>query len=102
MTKEEFTEVLRLYKKYVDNTTELAKIGLNLDDSEYPLNVYVEKMLFTFIQAIYNEEGADWISWFIYENEYGNKGVAAWDKDNTPICYSIDSLYDYLEQNCKK
>lgn len=75
------------------------------------------------IKEVYGEEGYEWFSWFCYESEFGqrdwSKGdtyrmkedgtselvhkdgevrYGAYDKDGEPICYSIESLYEYLEK----
>jgi hypothetical protein len=73
----------------------------------------------------YNKEGIGWIEWFIYENNYGDKvwndipvygknedgetiivdkedNYGAHDEDGNPICYSIPTLWHYVETNNKK
>jgi len=66
-----------------------------------------------------------WVEWFIYESDYGQKDwselptyrinedgkseliyekgeirFGAYDGDGNPICYSYESLWEYLEHNC--
>jgi hypothetical protein len=50
------------------------------------------------MKEIYGEEGVDWFSWFCYENDYGQGGLEAWDENKNPICYSFESLWEYLEK----
>lgn len=51
---------------------------------------------------IYGEVGYDWFNWFCCEFDYGDcKEPKAWDEDGNPICYSVESLWEYLESNCK-
>jgi len=62
------------------------------------------------IKEIYGEDGYELYSWFCYENDYGHKDCNiidgeiqynATDGKGNPICYSFESLWEYLEQNCK-
>ena len=80
----------------------------------------------TLIKEIYGEDGYEWYSWFCYESDYGTKDwsnkpsyktdkdkkivsefeagefrYGAYDENDNPICYSFESLWEYLEQNCK-
>jgi len=32
---------------------------------------------------------------------YPDREPAAWDSDGAPICFNIDVLYDYINENCK-
>ena len=79
-------------------------------------------------ESTYNKEGIDWIDWWIFENEYGQKDWgnipridevnplissrdgnpikrtddnSATDKDGNPIAYSYESLYELLESEYK-
>jgi hypothetical protein len=74
----------------------------------------------TLLTEIYGEEGYDWYSWFCWENDYGEKDWnktklrlnedgsftdispdeivhGATDGEGNPICYSFQSLWEYLE-----
>lgn len=60
----------------------------------------------TLIKSIYGEKGLDWFQWFCYENDFGQKtwtgkdgepGHAATDENGEPICYSFESLWEFLE-----
>lgn len=51
------------------------------------------------IKEIYGEEGYDWWSWFCHENDYGQRGLEAFDENKNPICYGFESLWEYLEKN---
>jgi hypothetical protein len=31
------------------------------------------------MKEVYGEEGADWFNWFCFENDFGTKGLEAWD-----------------------
>lgn len=85
------------------------------------------KIINELITEVYGEEGYDWFSWFCYESEFGQKDwskgdsykqnpdgtstlihkdgevrFGAYDDKGNPICYSVRSLWEYLEENYNK
>ena len=44
------------------------------------------------------EQAIDWINWFVYETNYGQKDMQGRDENGNPICYDVKSLYEYIEQ----
>ncbi len=80
--------------------------------------------LIVFLKSHYDEEGIDWVNWFIFENDFGEKDwskyktfkksneeifrsiagaekekFGARDADGNPIFYSIESTWEYLEKH---
>ena len=60
----------------------------------------------TLVKSIYGEKGLDWFSWFCYESDFGHKvytdedgnpSHGAKDENGNPICYSFESLWEFLE-----
>lgn len=98
MEYSEFLKVISGQKEASEKVHEAYKLGIDLIEF---VEIY-ESIGDIFIKEIYGEEGADWYSWFCYENEYGEKGVQAWDENEQPIFYSIESAWEYLEANYKK
>lgn len=115
MNLEAFEKILLNYKKYYDSLSELHDIGVDLYEGKYKLSEIVEEIFEDFLKVTYNEEGLDWINWFIHENEYGNKkwyklksldnseriekpGYGAYDENGNPICYDVKSLFEYIEK----
>lgn len=115
MKYEDFLFVgLQLQKqdKVIDKLNEFNVDLIHLVD---PYHMIIDKL----IREVYGEEGADWFSWFCYEANFGTKdwslqasydynkdGIlveahksryGATDKDGNPICYSWESLWEYLE-----
>ena len=92
------------YETFLEITLELQKqdrIINNLYKNKIDLLEFVDpyhKVITLLIKEVYGEEGLDWWSWFCYENDYGQGTLEAWDKDGTPICYSFESLWEYLEK----
>jgi hypothetical protein len=57
------------------------------------LHTIIENLL----GIIFNEDGKDWIEWFMYEKDFGKReDLKAWDEDKNEIAYDIKSLYDLL------
>ena len=124
MTLQNFTEVINIHKDFYEKTRALYDAGVDMLESKYELNTPFHKIFNHLIASHYNEEGIDWIEWFIYESDYGEKDwsdrpvyvineerevektkneskYGAHDVDGTPICYDIESLYEYIEANHK-
>ena len=89
------------YRSFSDNVSILYKIGFDLHEGEYPTVEQVEKILDTVIESHYGKEGVDWVTWFIFESNWGEKDWSTCDACNENgelICYSFESLYEYLEK----
>lgn len=97
MEYNEFLKVISGQKEASEKIHKAYKLGIDLIEF---VEIY-ESISNILIKEIYGEEGADWYSWFCYENEYGEKGVQAWDENEQPIFYSIESAWEYLEANYK-
>lgn len=110
------------YKKASEEISELYDIGVDLLEGKYKILEKVGDMLNEAMEVSYGEEGLDWVNWFIFENEYGQKDWStaplysedgklikeagevrhgAHDENGNPICYSYESLWEYLEANHK-
>jgi hypothetical protein len=121
MTYEHFLQVILHYKKFSEDISSLYDIGFDLMEGKYTLTYPVEKILEASIKSYYGEQGWDWVNWFIYESEYGQRDwsasnpikvlhtdesvsereispYGAQDEDGNPICYSYESLWQYLEK----
>lgn len=119
MTYKQFLKILLNYRKFSDNVSALNDIGFDLHEGKYATVEQVEYILETVIESHYGEEGVTWVLWFIFESNWGEKDWSlndcydekgnlihkkgdvrsgATDKDGNPICYSFESLYEYLEK----
>ena len=91
------------YETFLKVTLELQKqerIVDNLYNNKIDLNEFIDPyhgLITLLIKEIYGEEGVDWWSWFCYENDYGQGTLEAWDENKNRICYSLESLWQYLE-----
>jgi hypothetical protein len=93
MTLEKFTEIIDSLKKTDEDLNKLYKLNVDLTEFVEPYQLIVSKLL----REIYGDEGYDWFSWFCYERDFGEKELGAWDENNNPICYDVESLWQYLE-----
>lgn len=122
MEYEKFSKIIDLIKSESERNSKLYKLGVDITD----LNDGLHNVINILIEEIYGEEGLDWFSWFCYESDFGEKdwskgdtyrsldgilekipeekksGFGATDADGTPICYSIESTWEYLEKNHKR
>jgi hypothetical protein len=113
MNKDSFKFIVKKYYEITYYIYDLYFIGFDItDNKKFPINNLVYDMFIETMKSQYNEEGLEWISWYIYEYSppdelnfekwmYPDKEPGAWDVDGTPICYNIDSLYDYINEHCK-
>lgn len=97
MNYENFLKVTLSLQKQQKIISELYKLNFNLIEFVYPY----EQIISLLIEEIYGEGGVEMFDWFCYENDFGQKGLEAFDKDRNLICHSHESLWEYLEKNKK-
>ena len=95
MTYERFLKITLGLQKQDRIVSDLYDKKVDLLDFVDPYHSTISEL----IKEVYGEEGYDWWSWYCYENDYGQKGLEAFDKDNNRICYSLESLWEFLETN---
>jgi hypothetical protein len=95
MTYEKFSEILEKLETQEKRREVLYRNGLDLIDYSDPYEYVIGRL---FIE-IYGEEGWDWLSWFMYENDCGQKGYEARDENGELICQDAKSTWEFLETN---
>lgn len=109
MTIEKFKELLESHKRFTESISSLRNIGFDLEEGSYKdIPAFFYKTFDLTLSISYNIEGVDWINWFIYENDYGNKDWSVFGKDSSkygafdklgnPICYDVESLYNFIQE----
>jgi hypothetical protein len=89
-----FEEIIQKLKNYQNLIHDAYKLGIDLIGLTDDLDSVV-RLLF---QEIYGKNGWEWIEWFVYER--GEKEeFQAWDENQNPICYSVETLWQYVETN---
>lgn len=120
-----FVQILQNYKKFWEDISSLHDIGFDLMEGKYDLALPLEAIFKASIKSHYGTAGWEWVSWFAFESEFGEKDFSktpnlvkqedgkyksvektskfgAHDEDGNPICYSFESLWEYLEKNHKQ
>jgi hypothetical protein len=98
MTYETFLKIVLQLQKQDRVIHELYKYKVDLLDFVDPYHDTIS----TLMKEIYGYEGFDWFSWYCFENEYGTRGMEAFDENENRICYSHESLWEFLEANHKQ
>ena len=121
MKLETFSSIILTIKKQSEKIGALNSLDVDLTNFVDPYH----NIISICIKEFYGEEGLDWFDWFCYESDFGERdwskhdsygivdGVmkkirdageiryGATDKDGNPICHSIISTWEYLEENHK-
>jgi hypothetical protein len=115
------------YKKMLEDISKLHDMGFDFMEGKFPLLSHTTWMFETAIKSHYGDEGWEWVNWFIYESNWGeidfsehttyrinedgeseivdkgeNSKYGAFDGDGNPICYSFETLWEYLEKEFNK
>ncbi len=119
MEYKEFLTIVMTNKKLGEDLAELHDIGFDFFEGKYQIVGHIERMVDTVIGSHYDKDGVEWVNWFMYENDYGQRDwssrptvnengelesepvFGARDSEGNPICYSYESLWKYLEENHK-
>jgi hypothetical protein len=96
-----FKKLLENFKSFSDKISELHDLGFDFYEGKYKLIEDVDKMFDIILKTHYNKYAIDWINWFIYETDYGQKKLEAWDENKNLICQDLESLHEYIEKNHK-
>lgn len=97
MTYKNFSEIIDRLKSQHQLVGAACKLKIDL--IEFSDDLY--KIIDILFKEVYGEEGKEWIDWFLYDHVGDENGKKAWDKAGNPICYSVESLWQYLEANHK-
>jgi len=124
MKLEHFEKIMKNYREGYNMVSELYDIGFNVLDGKYNLSFYLDKLFIATLESHYTDDGIDWVTWFIYENDWGEKDwktvplyernsdgtmelvmdserPGATDENGNAICYDIPSLWQYIETEHK-
>ena len=92
MEYEEFLAIGLRIQKLSKRTKALYNLGMDVINFE---NDYWE-VIDLLLKQSFTETQYEWVSWFIYENDFGQKGMEAWNEKGELICQSWESLWEYL------
>ena len=94
MKLEVFAEILNKIKKQSDKQDALYDLDVDLINYSDDHNSVIDMLL----QVYYGKDGADWISWYIWERDPNGASDQATTSDGKPICYDVKSLWEEVEQ----
>ena len=123
MTLASFKEIIELLKKQQFRTDMAMNLRIDIIEFSDPIYQVVDIL----IEEIYGKNGHDWFSWFCYDNDFGRRDwsqghgftmdisgnlipmrkspgdkFGAHDENGNPICYSVESNWEFLEGNYAK
>jgi len=102
MTFEHFKQFIDNYQSNYNSLDKLYDLGFDfLENEKFPLYDHLFNVLELFIKSHYNEDGWDWVDWFVFENDYGEKKLAAHDENGNLICQTLEELFILLETQYK-
>jgi hypothetical protein len=89
------------FKKMIDLLEEQSELIHKVEDSNIRLLEFMDPMygvITILMTEIYGKDKEDMIGWFCYENNFGKGHLKVWDEEEKPTCYSLESLYNFLEK----
>jgi hypothetical protein len=92
MKYEDFEKVINSLKLISKRTSILYEQGVDVIEYEDIFHSTIK----TLLSNIFDEESMDWIDWFCYDADFGEKDLKATDKDGNEICRNIKELYELL------
>lgn len=118
-----FEKIIVLLQEQQRRTDLASRINVDVIEFMDPLYQTIDLL----IKEIYGEEGYDWFTWFCYDSDYGKRDwsripcftkdkngnlvpankrsedkFGAFDSDGSPICFSVKSTWEFLEENYSK
>jgi hypothetical protein len=97
-----FFNIVENYKQGSEMLSELHDIGFDFFEGKYQLSDILYKQLEYSIKAVYTEEGFDWVSWYIFERNFGLDDLEAFDENNDRICNTLEEIFLYITKYHKK
>jgi hypothetical protein len=99
MEYKDFKKIVNTHKSGMAMISELYDLGFDLMEGKFQLSTIIDKQFDMSLSLVYTDAGIDWVTWFIYDSHYGTKqGITASDTGES-ICYSVKSLWEYIEKH---
>lgn len=92
MTFDKFNGLLQTMEELGRKQHAAYKLGIELSDFTDDFYGVINDLL----RAVYGDDGYEWISWFMFENDFGRKGLGA-TMHGKPTCYDALSLWKEIE-----
>lgn len=92
MNFKQFKEIVECLAKVRDRSHIAYQNGIDLMDYDEDYHT----IIVTLMKSVFDEEGCDWINWFLYERiEFDGKILSA--NDAFEICHNIESLWETVK-----
>lgn len=90
----QFKILIETLEKIRDRSDSIQDFGINLMDYDEDYH----KLITLLLRSVFNEEGEDWINWYLYERVgFDGKILEAWDEKGNVICHNVESLWDTVK-----
>lgn len=100
ISKKDFVNLIESFQKFQDYIDQFYKLKIDIIESE--LHEYPCKLFENITRLLFDEDGVDWIDYYLYELPHLGEGEHIFDKDNNPIpLKNIDDLWN-LVKDCRK
>ena len=96
MTKEKFTEMILEIQNFNYQVDQWCEV-LCSDLFESPLVTSGWSLINKLIESNFDEEGQDWINWWLYEKD-GRSDMKAWDDNEIPT-ETLDDLWNLVKDH---
>jgi hypothetical protein len=94
MNYEQFKTVIDTLEKVRERSHSMYQLGVDLMDYEEPYHTVIS----TLLESVFNNEGTDWVGWYLYERPgFSGKVNLATDENGNEICHNIESLWETVK-----
>lgn len=100
MKRKNFKEALKIIKLFRDQEIAYNNFGIDLYEGSFPIGDTFGKLTDLFFETHYKNDGIDWINWWMWENDFGENELEAYD-EHLLICQTEDGLYDFIKKYSK-
>lgn len=94
MNFKQFKTLIETLEKTREKYRALYELGIDVTnyDEDY------QKVINILMESVFEEEGKGWVDWYLYERVgFDGRILEAWDENNKPICYNIESLWETIK-----
>jgi hypothetical protein len=93
MTREDFKKMIGLIEGHSYKSEMVYNYGIDSMEFTDQLHTVISMLM----REAFGEIGYDWVSWFLYEKDFGKReDIKAYDENDNEIIRDIDELYDYI------
>lgn len=96
INKSLFVECIEKHLTQNKKLIQLAELGFDIWDTQ--VIEFGWQMFDVFIKSNFNEDGQDWINWWLYERDFYSD-IKVWNEDGSEIpIETVDDLWNLVEK----